>query len=441
MKSVGGKKGTAGIWLGIFSASLIFNPTQSLGQETIPNQYIVVFKDQVDHAREKGVLKQTGESIRAASERLIELADMNDYVVNEKSTGQPKSVKNRLFRHYEHVLNGFSAELTTTAAKMISTMPEVDYVVPNNVVTASVVQAPTPSWGLDRIDEVALPLDGAFEYHADGNGVTAYIVDTGLRDTHAEFTGRVGSGFDTIDNDNTPQDCHGHGTHVAGTVLGTAFGVAKKATVVSVRVLGCNGVGSSASTIAGLNWIASNLRLPAVVNMSLLGGADAAIDQAVNNLVNLGVTVIVAAGNTNQDACNFSPARVPAAITVASTDVTDSRSVAFSNFGACIDVFAPGSSITSAWINSDTATLTISGTSMASPHVAGVAAMFLSTSPDASPAQTTVVITGSAVPNVVQNAGAGSPNLLLSSQISPLTVIQPPVVAAWLVPIVSFLLN
>jgi serine protease len=243
--------------------------------------------------------------------------------------------------------------------------------------------------------------------------VHAYIVDTGVLLTHNEFSGRMGNGFDAVTSGGNANDCHGHGTHVAGTVGGTTYGVAKGVTIHPVRVLGCTGSGTNAGVIAGMDWVAQNRVLPAVANMSLGGGASQATDDAVARMTAAGVTVVVAAGNDNaSDACTKSPARAPSAITVGSTTSTDARS-SFSNVGTCLDIFAPGSSITSAWFTSPTATNTISGTSMASPHVAGGAALYLATNPTATPAQVTQALTSSATPGIVTDARTGSPNLLL----------------------------
>ena len=232
------------------------------------------------------------------------------------------------------------------------------------------------------------PLSNSYTYNQTGQGVHAYIIDTGIRATHQEFGGRVTNGADFIGDGNGTNDCNGHGTHVAGTTGGTTYGVAKSVTIHAVRVLGCTGSGSTSGVIAGVDWVTANHASPAVANMSLGGGASTALDNAVTSSVNSGVSYAVAAGNSNANACNSSPARAAAAITVGATTSSDARS-SFSNFGTCLDIFAPGSSITSAWSTSNTATNTISGTSMASPHVAGAIALYLQTNPGASGAAVT----------------------------------------------------
>ncbi|OSC53636.1 serine protease, partial [Streptomyces sp. 4F] len=253
-----------------------------------------------------------------------------------------------------------------------------------------------PSWGLDRIDQQNRPLDSSYTYpDSAGQGVTAYVIDTGVRITHSDFGGRASYGYDAIDNDNTAQDGHGHGTHVAGTVAGSAYGVAKQAKVVGVRVLDNSGSGTTAQVVAGIDWVARNAAKPAVANMSLGGGADSALDAAVRNAIASGVTFVVAAGNESTNASTKSPARVTEAITVGATTSSDARA-SYSNYGSVLDLFAPGSSITSAWNSGDSATNTISGTSMASPHVAGAAALHLADNPSATPAQVASALTSAA---------------------------------------------
>src|SRR3712207_561636 len=281
--------------------------------------------------------------------------------------------RGQLKQVFRHALNGFTAELTPEAAEALANDPRVESVEEDGVVSASATQS-NPPWGLDRIDQRDRPLNAQYNYTPTGAGVHAYVIDTGIRASHSQFGGRAnGNGYTSISDGNGTNDCNGHGTHVAGTIGGSTYGVAKGVTLHPVRVLDCQGNGTDSTVIAGVDWVAANRQLPAVANMSLGGGASTALDNSIQSLINSGVTTVVAAGNENQNACNVSPARVAAAVTVGSTTSTDARS-SFSNWGTCVDIFAPGSSILSSWWTSDTATATIDGTSMASPHVAGVAA-------------------------------------------------------------------
>jgi subtilisin family serine protease len=314
---------------------------------------------------------------------------------------------------FQHALKGFTLQLTEAQAQALAHHPLVAHVEPDQVVETVATQSPA-TWGLDRIDQRDLPLNNSYTYNQTGQGVHAYVIDTGIRATHAEFTGRMGNGFTAINDGQGTNDCNGHGTHVAGTTGGTTYGVAKSVTLHAVRVLGCNGSGSTSGVIAGVDWVTANHVKPAVANMSLGGGISTALDNAVANSTAAGVSYAVAAGNSNTNACNSSPARAPSANTVGSTTNTDARS-SFSNFGTCLDIFAPGSSITSAWHTSNTATNTISGTSMASPHVAGAIALYLQTNPTASAATVTQALIANSTPNKVTNAGSGSPNRLLYS--------------------------
>ncbi|UNM16366.1 S8 family peptidase [Streptomyces formicae] len=319
----------------------------------------------------------------------------------------------KIKKTYNAALNGYAVELSEAQAKKFAADPAVDSVVQNRVFTISGTQPNPPSWGLDRIDQKALPLNQSYTYpDSAGEGVTAYIIDTGVRITHGDFGGRASYGYDAIDDDNTAQDGNGHGTHVAATVAGSSYGVAKKARVVGVRVLNNAGSGTTAQVVAGIDWVTQNAVKPAVANMSLGGGVDTALDTAVRNSIASGVTYAIAAGNDSSNASSTSPARVTEAITVGSTTNTDARS-SFSNYGSVLDIFAPGSSITSAWNTSDSATNTISGTSMATPHVAGAAALYLADNRTATPAQVSTALTSAATTGVVGNPGSGSPNRLL----------------------------
>jgi serine protease len=327
---------------------------------------------------------------------------------------------------YRHALRGFAAEVPTASLEALARSPAVVRVEEDGPVTIASEQVQTgPTWGLDRIDQRVLPLDSAYGYVRSGADVRAYIVDTGIRSAHTEFGGRVAAGwYDPTFAAQSTEDCNGHGTHVAATIAGTVYGVGKSITVVPVRVLDCNGSGSWSGVAAGLDWIVGEQRAldapPAVANLSLSGGANDTVDAALRSVVAEGVTVAVAAGNGNVagravDACKVSPARVAEALTVSATNSSDTKPT-WANIGPCVDLFAPGVSITSAWYTSDTAITTISGTSMAAPHVAGVAALLQSDGALA-PATIASSLVGGATPNVVVNAGTGSPNLLLYSRL------------------------
>jgi serine protease len=329
---------------------------------------------------------------------------------------------------YESAIRGFAVAMSATGAAALARNPRVRYVEQDSEMSIVDTQ-PNATWGLDRIDQRDRPLGGTYTYNTTAAGVHVYIIDTGIRRTHVEFGGRVSTtGYTAINDGNGTNDCNGHGTHVAATAGGALYGVAKSVTLHAVRVLSCSGSGSTSGVIAGVDWVTANRTSPAVANMSLGGGASTALDDAVRSSVASGVTYALAAGNSNVSACNSSPARVSTALTVASSTSSDARS-SFSNYGTCVDLFAPGSSITSAWSTSDTATNTISGTSMASPHVAGVAALYLAANPSASPSTVHAAIVDNASVNKLSNVGSGSPNRLLYSIFGVGPVDTPPTAA------------
>lgn len=321
----------------------------------------------------------------------------------------------RLIRSYARVLRGFVVEADDKSLEKLLGDPRVDYVEEDGLARLYATQHKA-TWGLDRVDQRALPLNSTYIYDATGAGTHVYVIDSGIRANHSEFAGRVGNGFSAIPAGGT-RDCNGHGTHVAGTLAGTKWGVAKEATVHPVRVLNCGNFGNLGDIIAGIDWVASNRIIPAVANLSLGGPASTSLDTAVKGLIASGVVTVVAAGNQKDNACNYSPARFPDAITVGSTASNDTRSW-FSNWGPCLDIFAPGSSITSAWHTDNAASHTSEGTSMAAPHVAGAAALYLSIYPEATPAQVTNALLSNSTPDIVGSAGTGSPNRFLYTRIS-----------------------
>jgi subtilisin family serine protease len=350
--------------------------------QPIPGRYIVVLKDDVaePHAESDRKVRRHG---------------------------------GRRHHSFSRTIKGFSASMSDAAVEALRNDPDVDFIEQDHTVSVHQVQSPA-TWGLDRIDQADRPLDGLYHFSYTGAGVHAFIIDTGIRADHTQFAGRLLPGFSSVEDDNGTDDCDGHGTHVAGTVGGSTWGVARGVSLIPVRVLDCDGSGTWSGVIAGIDWVANSTLRPAVANMSLGGSASASVNAAVAGAVIKGVTMVVAAGNEKTDACKSSPASEPSAITVGATSDTDIRA-SFSNFGRCVDIFAPGLGITSSWNTGVTATNTISGTSMASPHVAGAAALVLQANPTASPAAVAAFLVAQATPNRVSSAGSGSPNLLLYS--------------------------
>lgn len=354
---------------------------QSRPAEPIPGQYVVVFRK---HVRDP----------ESAAKAL---------------TGKHHG---KLRRTYKAALKGMAIELPDAAVAALRQDPAVEYVEQNQVVRAIAepILQPGATTGLDRVDQRFLPLSGTYSYVADGTGVRVYLLDSGINFGHSDFGGRAVLGFDWFGTGGV--DCNGHGTHVAGTVGGTVYGVAKKVELYAVRVLDCNGVGNIFSVLDGIDWVTRNRVLPAVANMSLGAGFSPTINQAVTNSIASGVTYVVGAGNSAADACKFSPSSVSRALVIAASSQNDGFA-SFSNFGSCVDMLAPGVGITSAWIGSASAINTISGTSMASPHVAGAAALYLSSAPTARPDLVALALSGNATLGVLTSVPAGTPNRLL----------------------------
>jgi subtilisin family serine protease len=362
-------------------------PTAAVGGigDPIPDQYIVVFKSDTP-----------------------DTANLSDQLARD--TG------GRVLNEYDHALKGFAGRIPRQGVDKLRANPNVLLVEQDRRVGISGGVESQAPWGLDRLDQRTVPLDGTYHYISQVAPVNVYVIDTGILPTHADFGGRASVAVDEVGDGHNGIDCNGHGTHVAGTIGGSTYGVAKFVTLHAVRVLDCTGNGSFSSVIAGVEWVTTHAIKPAVANMSLGGPYSQAVNDAVAKSINSGITFTIAAGNDSGDACQASPASTPAAITVGATDRTD-RVAYFSNVGKCVDLFAPGVAVVSDWIGSNTATNTASGTSMAAPHVAGVAALYLTTSPSSTPAQVASTILQIATKNTLIGVPVGSPNLLAFSGI------------------------
>ncbi|XP_004363407.1 peptidase S8 and S53 [Capsaspora owczarzaki ATCC 30864] len=388
------------------------------GDEGIPQQYIIMFRASADERAKQAVrdlLRSTPgvEYLRDFSATGGLVARFDDDMLKQLMTMPAIDLIEQDGKMHIHATTAAGNSKHISGRRQNQPLPQIP---------TEMYQVNAP-WNLDRIDQRALPLDGFYKYHFDGAGIHVYVIDTGIRTTHEQFQGRIGNGVCTIDGIFSVQDCNGHGTHVAGTVAGKTYGVAKNVTVHPVRVLGCDGEGAISDVIEGVAWVTANAIPPAVAVMSLGGTISISLDTAVSAAVASGVTVSVAAGNENEDACNSSPARNEFVVSVGATDLKDFRAT-FSNYGPCVSLFAPGVDITSAWWLSDTDTRTISGTSMAAPLVAGMAARLLQFDPGFTPDMIKSILSCAGTKGIVEDAEASSPNILSFFAIDQPTQIQ-----------------